>query len=60
MKKEWKKLQTDSMVLDDSLADTKDTFAQLSTAQVCMNPWIFTWHRRLLEALMQIVSHAGF
>ncbi|KAK9868729.1 hypothetical protein WJX84_008574 [Apatococcus fuscideae] len=33
MKKEWKKLQTDSMVLDDSLADTKDTFAQLSTAQ---------------------------
>lgn len=34
IRKEWKSLQTDSVVLDDSLADVKDTFAELSTAQV--------------------------
>lgn len=34
MRKEWNRLQTDSVVLDDILVDTKDTFAELSTAQV--------------------------
>ncbi len=34
LKQEWKALQVDSVALDDSLSETKETFAELSTTQV--------------------------
>ena len=58
LKKEWKSLQMDSMALDDSLSDTKDTFAELSTTQVWQQEhglMLIRLHAPCMRPLMSIL-----